>query len=85
MRVATCPSTPGQLELGRLLVEELKELGLKGGKQDEKGYVYATLPSNIEKEVPPIGFIAHMDTAPDLMGSAPILRSYTTKVETFLQ
>lgn len=64
----TCPSTPGQLELGRLLVEELKELGLKGARQDEKGYVYATLPSNIEKEVPPIGFIAHMDTAPDLDG-----------------
>ncbi len=51
----TIPSTPGQLELGRLLVKELKELGLENAKQDEHGYAYATLKSNIQKEVPSIG------------------------------
>lgn len=65
---STCPSTPGQLELGALLVEELKELGLEGVRQDKNGYVYATLPSNIDKKVPAIGFIAHLDTSPDLDG-----------------
>lgn len=63
-----CPSTKGQLELGAILVEELKELGLDDVKQDENGYVYATLKSNIDKEVPTIGFIAHLDTSPDLDG-----------------
>ena len=55
----TCPSTPGQLELGALLVEELKEIGLSDVRQDENGYVYASLKSNIDKDVPTIGFIAH--------------------------
>ena len=65
---STCPSTKGQLELGALLVKELNELGLEDVKQDENGYVYATLKSNIDKEVPTIGFIAHMDTSPDIDG-----------------
>ena len=64
----SCPSTPGQLELGKLLVEELKELGLKDVKQDENGYIYATLKSNVDKKVPTIGFIAHLDTSPSLDG-----------------
>lgn len=64
----TCPSTKGQLELGALLVKELKELGLEDARQDENGYVYATLKSNIDKMVPTIGFIAHLDTSPDLDG-----------------
>lgn len=64
----TCPSTPGQLELGALLVEELKEIGLTDARQDENGYVYASLESNIERKVPTIGFIAHLDTSPDLDG-----------------
>jgi tripeptide aminopeptidase len=64
----TCPSTPGQLELGALLVDELKELGLDNVKQDNNGYVYATLKSNIDKKVPTIGFISHLDTSPDLDG-----------------
>ncbi len=64
----TCPSTKGQLELGALLVEELKELGLEDARQDENGYVYATLKGNIDKEVPTIGFIAHLDTSPDMDG-----------------
>ena len=64
----TCPSTKCQLELGALLVEELKELGLEDVKQDENGYIYATLKSNVDKKVPTIGFIAHLDTSPDLDG-----------------
>ena len=64
----TVPSTKGQLELGELLVEELNELGLENVMQDENGYIYAELPSNIDKEVPTIGFIAHLDTSPDLDG-----------------
>lgn len=64
----TCPSTKGQLELGAILVEELKELGLEDVKQDEHGYIYATLKSNIDKKVPTIGFISHLDTSPDLDG-----------------
>ncbi|MBU5293004.1 peptidase T [Anaerosalibacter bizertensis] len=64
----TCPSTPGQLELGALLVEELKELGIEDAKQDENGYVYGTLKSNTNNDVPTIGFISHLDTSPDLDG-----------------
>ena len=64
----TVPSTEGQLKLGKLLVEELKEIGLEDVIQDENGYVYATLPSNVDKEVPTIGFISHFDTSPDLDG-----------------
>lgn len=64
----TVPSTKGQLKLGKILVEELNELGLNNVKQDDKGYIYAELPSNIEREVPTIGFIAHLDTSPDLDG-----------------
>ena len=63
----SCPSTPGQLALGEKLAAELRELGLEDVRQDEHGYVYATLPGNVET-APIIGFIAHMDTAPDLDG-----------------
>ena len=62
------PSTKGQLKLGKLLAEELKGLGLRDVKQDEYGYIYATLKSNIDKKVPTIGFISHLDTCPDLDG-----------------
>ncbi|MEO3945914.1 peptidase T [Gorillibacterium sp. CAU 1737] len=65
----TCPSTPGQLELGRLLVEELKEIGLSDASMDENGYVMATLPANTDKPVPVIGFLAHVDTALDMTGT----------------
>ena len=64
----TVPSTKGQLELGKLLVEELNQLGLENVKQDQNGYIYAELPSNTAEEVPTIGFIAHLDTSPDLDG-----------------
>lgn len=64
----TCPSTKGQLELGKKLVEELKGMGIKDVKMDDNGYIYATIPSNVDKKVPAIGFVSHMDTAPDLDG-----------------
>ncbi len=65
----TVPTTSGQMVLAREIAEELNEIGLDEVVLDEKGYIYATLPSNIEKEVPTIGFIAHMDTSPDFTGT----------------
>lgn len=65
----TCPSTPGQFTLANMLVEELKSIGMSDVTVDENGYVMATLPSNTEKEVPTIGFLAHIDTAMDLSGA----------------
>lgn len=62
----SCPSTEKQFNLAKELIKELEELGLKDVSVDENGYVMATLPSNIDKEVPKIGFIAHMDTSPDM-------------------
>ncbi len=65
----TCPSTPGQLTLTHMLVEELKTIGMEEVTIDDNGYVMATLPSNTEKEVPTIGFLAHVDTATDFSGA----------------
>ncbi len=65
---STCPSTPGQLVLLKQLVEELKEIGMGEVTIDENGYVMATLPANTEKDVPTIGFLAHVDTATDFTG-----------------
>src|SRR5687767_3539253 len=63
------PSTPGQLDLMRLLVAELRELGLHDVVLDEYGYVMATVPATSAKEnVPVIGFIAHVDTSPEMRG-----------------
>ena len=62
------PSTPGQLVFARELVKELEAIGLEDITLDEKSYVMATLPSNTTKQVPVIGFIAHLDTSPDLSG-----------------
>ncbi|PEL09374.1 peptidase T [Bacillus sp. AFS017336] len=64
----TCPSTPGQLTLGRMLVEELNKVGLVDVTMDDNGYVMATLPANSDKEIPTIGFLAHLDTATDFTG-----------------
>jgi tripeptide aminopeptidase len=61
----TCPSTEGQTVLANMLADELKEIGLQDVSVDEKGYVMATLPTNISKQVPVIGFISHLDTSPD--------------------
>ncbi|EJW18638.1 peptidase T [Paenibacillus alvei] len=64
----TCPSTPGQLDLARLLVDELKALGMEEVTMDENGYVMATLPANTDKDIPTIGFLSHIDTATELSG-----------------
>jgi tripeptide aminopeptidase len=64
----TTPSTPGQLTLLNMLVEELKEIGMQEVTIDENGYVFATLPANTDKDVPTIGFLAHVDTATDFTG-----------------
>ena len=64
----TFPSDPKQLELSKDLVEELKEIGLDDAHMDENGYVIATLPTNSEKDVPVIGFLAHVDTSPAVSG-----------------
>jgi tripeptide aminopeptidase len=64
----TCPSTPGQLILANKLVEELKEIGMQDVTIDENGYVMATLPASSTKEVPTLGFMAHVDTATDFTG-----------------
>ncbi|MDZ5671699.1 MULTISPECIES: peptidase T [Bacillus] len=77
--VDTCPSTPGQLTLGSMLVDELKSIGMQDAAIDENGYVMATLPSNTEKDVPTIGFLAHVDTATDFTGknvNPQIIESY---------
>lgn len=64
----TVPTTPGQMEFARYLKEELESMGLEEVVLDEKGYLYATLPSNSARELPVIGFIAHLDTSPDMSG-----------------
>jgi tripeptide aminopeptidase len=64
----SCPSTPGQLELGQLLVEELQSMGINDAHLDKNGYVMAGLPANTAGKVPAIGFIAHLDTSPDMSG-----------------
>lgn len=62
------PSTEGQLTLAKMLVEELKTIGMSEVTIDENGYVMATLPANTDKDVPTIGFLAHVDTATDFTG-----------------
>lgn len=62
------PSTPKQMVFAQYLKTELEELGLKDISLDENGYLFATLPSNVDREVPVVGFIAHMDTSPDMSG-----------------
>jgi tripeptide aminopeptidase len=62
---ASCPSSPGQLELGRMLVGELREAGLADAEQDDNGYVFATLPG----DGPVIGLLAHLDTSPEVSGT----------------
>ncbi|MBS5942453.1 MAG: peptidase T [Finegoldia magna] len=64
----TCPSTARQKDLGNLLVKQLKEMGIDNAHMDENGYVYASLESNLDRESKSIGFISHMDTAPDMSG-----------------
>jgi tripeptide aminopeptidase len=71
----TYPSTAKQKDLGRILADELQQMGIEDAHMDDWGYVYATIPSNVRKKVPVICFCAHMDTAPDCSGTGvkPIL------------
>lgn len=73
------PSTPNQHKFAMLIGKELEGIGLSDVSVDDNGYVMATLPCNLEKDVPIIGFIAHMDTSPDMSGKdikAKIVRNY---------
>lgn len=65
----TTPSTTKQWDLANKLVEELKTIGMQDVTIDDKAYIMATLPSNVEHEVPVIGFISHFDTSPDFSGA----------------
>ncbi|MCD8262697.1 MAG: peptidase T [Bacteroides sp.] len=76
------PSTPGQMTFARYLKTELETLGLEEITLDENGYLFATLPANTDKEVPVIGFIAHLDTSPDMSGkevSPRLVKAYDGK------
>jgi tripeptide aminopeptidase len=64
----TYPSTPGQLELGRMLAEELRAMGLRDAAQDEYGIVTATIPATVSHKAPVIAFNAHVDTSPETSG-----------------
>lgn len=74
------PSTPGQMKFAQYLKAQLEEMGLKEITLDDNGYLMATLPSNIDANVPTVGFIAHLDTSPDMSGhnvNPRIVKSYT--------
>jgi tripeptide aminopeptidase len=64
-----CPSTPGQVELQRLLADELRGIGLTDVALDEHGYLMATVPATIDRAAPVVGFIAHVDTSPEMSGT----------------
>lgn len=65
----TTPSTPGQMVFAQALAEELRGMGLEEITLDDYGYLFATLPANTSRQVPTIGFIAHLDTSPDMSGT----------------
>ena len=76
------PSTPGQMLFAQKLAEELERIGLTEVTLDDNGYLMASLPSNIDKDVPVVGFIAHLDTSPDMSGrhvSPRIVENYDGK------
>ncbi|MBT8280836.1 MAG: peptidase T [Muriicola sp.] len=76
------PSTEKQWVLAKMLFEELKAIGLQDVTLDERGYIMATLPSNIEEEVPTIGFVSHYDTSPDFTATGVnprIIKNYDGK------
>ena len=66
---ATTPSTKKQWDLANKLVEEIKSIGMTDVSIDKNAYIMATLPSNVNHEVPTIGFISHFDTSPDFTGA----------------
>ena len=75
---SSCPSSAKQKDLGQLLAAELLELGLGDASMDDNGYVYATIPSTTDKDVPVIAFLAHQDTSPEAPGAnvKPIFHDY---------
>lgn len=76
------PSTPGQMTFARHLKSVVESMGLQEITLDDNGYLMATLPANTDKKVPTVGFIAHMDTAPDMSGrhvNARIIKNYDGK------
>lgn len=76
------PSTPGQMVFVKHLRDELEKMGLEEISLDDNGYLMASLPANIDKDVPVIGFIAHVDTAPDMSGkhvNPRIVKNYDGK------
>ena len=78
----TTPSTEKQWDLAHKLVAELKEIGMTDVSIDEKAYIMATLPSNLDYEIPTIGFISHFDTSPDFSGTnvnPQIIKNYDGK------
>lgn len=75
----TVPTSEGQFTFARYLESELSAMGLTEITLDDKGYLYATLPANSDKEIPVIGFISHLDTSPDMSGkdvSPRVVSSY---------
>jgi tripeptide aminopeptidase len=68
-KAATYPSSPGQLDLGRMLTQELQALGLRDTTQDEHGIVLATIPATVKHAAPTIALIAHVDTSPETSGT----------------
>lgn len=62
------PSSPGQLELGRMLVDELKAIGIDDAQQDEHGLVWATVPATVDRDAPVVAFNSHLDTSPETTG-----------------
>ncbi|MGO4822586.1 MULTISPECIES: peptidase T [unclassified Flavobacterium] len=78
----TTPSTAKQWDLANQLVEELKSIGMQEVTIDDKSYIMATLPSNVDHEVPTIGFVSHFDTTPDFTGAnvnPQIIKDYDGK------
>lgn len=77
-----CPSTNGQMAFAKDLASELKAIGLTDVSVDENGYVMATIPSNVDRKIPVVGFISHMDTSPDMSGknvNPQIIENYDGK------
>ena len=75
----TTPSTPGQMVFAQALRDELTEMGLEEVTLDDNGYLFATLPANTTRQISTIGFIAHLDTSPDMSGAdvrPRIVRNY---------
>ena len=74
----SCPSTEKQKDLGRILVDELLQIGIKDAHMDSNGYVYGTIASNTDKKVPVICFCSHMDTSPETSGAnvKPVLHRH---------